>query len=77
MYSNIYTLYKNNYHPVFISFAQNKLKKLHNLKYWKKNNISTIIILRVSFCSDIWYCNILAYYLDTQYNNDINVVLSR
>ena len=22
-----------------------------------------IIILRVSFCSDIWYCNILAYYL--------------
>jgi hypothetical protein len=23
-----------------------------------------IIILRVSFCSDIWYCNILAYYLD-------------
>jgi len=45
-----------------------------------------IIILRVSFCSDIWYCNILTYYLgnillpgqlDTQYNNDINVVLSR
>jgi hypothetical protein len=40
-----------------------------------------IIILRVSFCSDIWYCNILAYYLDneldTKYNNDINVVLSR
>ena len=23
-----------------------------------------IIILRVSFCSDIWYRNILAYYLD-------------
>jgi hypothetical protein len=23
-----------------------------------------IIILRVNFCSDIWYCNILAYYLD-------------
>jgi hypothetical protein len=23
-----------------------------------------IIILRVSFCNDIWYCNILAYYLD-------------
>ena len=22
-----------------------------------------IIILPVSFCSDIWYCNILAYYL--------------
>ena len=22
-----------------------------------------IIILRVSFCSDIWYCHILAYYL--------------
>ena len=22
-----------------------------------------IIILRVSFCSDIWYCNILTYYL--------------
>ena len=21
------------------------------------------IMLRVSFCSDIWYCNILAYYL--------------
>ena len=36
-----------------------------------------IIILRVRFCSDIWYCNILPYYLDkldTQYNNDINVV---
>ena len=25
--------------------------------------ISLIIILRVSFCSDIWYCNILTYYL--------------
>jgi hypothetical protein len=25
--------------------------------------IFTIIILRVSFCSDIWYCNILTYYL--------------
>ena len=25
--------------------------------------IINIIILRVSFCSDIWYCNILAYYL--------------
>jgi len=27
--------------------------------------ILRIIILRVSFCSDIWYCNILAYYLDS------------
>jgi len=26
--------------------------------------VCTIIILRVSLCSDIWYCNILAYYLD-------------
>jgi hypothetical protein len=26
--------------------------------------IISIIIFRVSFCSDIWYCNILAYYLD-------------
>jgi len=26
--------------------------------------IENIIILRVSSCSDIWYCNILAYYLD-------------
>jgi hypothetical protein len=25
--------------------------------------ILDIIILRVSLCSDIWYCNILAYYL--------------
>jgi hypothetical protein len=25
--------------------------------------VSVIIILRVSFCSDVWYCNILAYYL--------------
>ena len=25
-----------------------------------------IIILCVSFCSDIWFCNILAYYLDNQ-----------
>jgi hypothetical protein len=25
--------------------------------------VKLIIILRVSFCSDIWYCNILAYYL--------------
>ena len=25
--------------------------------------ISVIIILPVSFCSDIWYCNILTYYL--------------
>ena len=25
-----------------------------------------IIILHVSFCSVIWYCNILAYYLDNQ-----------
>ena len=32
-----------------------------------------------NFRSDIWYCNILAYYLDnyTQYDNDINVILSR
>ena len=22
-----------------------------------------ILVLRVSFCSDIWYCNILAFYL--------------
>ena len=28
--------------------------------------ILDIIILRVSFCNDIWYCNILAYYLDNQ-----------
>ena len=28
-----------------------------------KFDIYDIIILRVSFCSDIWYCNILAYYL--------------
>jgi hypothetical protein len=26
--------------------------------------VCTIIILRVGFCSDIWYCNILTYYLD-------------
>jgi hypothetical protein len=53
-----------------------------------KFDIYDIIMLRVSFCSNIWYYNILAYYLgsifayyldplDTQYNNDINVVLSR
>ena len=29
----------------------------------KSHLISLIIILRVSFCSDIWYCNILTYYL--------------
>ena len=46
-----------------------------------------IIILRVSFCSDSWFCKILAYpgqyvgilpgQLDTQYNNDIHVILSK
>jgi hypothetical protein len=34
--------------------------------FWLDENYSciiiVIIILRVSFCSDIWYCNILAYY---------------
>jgi len=32
--------------------------------YMKYLILYYIIILRVSFCSDIWYCNILAYYLD-------------
>jgi hypothetical protein len=29
---------------------------------WHKFDIYDIIMLRVSFCSDIWYCNILVYY---------------
>ena len=57
---------------------------------WTTQYYCIIIILRVSFSSDIWYCIILTYYLGkyfgilpgqldtgTQYNNDINVVLSR
>ena len=35
-----------------------------NNKFNKHIHISIIIMLHVSFCSDIWYCNILAYYLD-------------
>ena len=51
-----------------------------------KNNDNTtqpqgtinIIMLRVNFCSDIWYCNILAYYLDnyildTQYTGNMSL----
>jgi hypothetical protein len=39
----------------------------------------TIIIQSVSFCSDIWYCNILAYYLDKttllyNYNSPHNIM---
>ena len=34
------------------------------LNYDDHNTIIFIIILCVSFCSDIWFCNILAYYLD-------------
>ena len=42
-----------------------RLKYLVLYVYYKRviSLIFLIIILRVSFCSDIWYCNILAYYL--------------
>ena len=35
---------------------------LEILFYTKTIIVKLIIIRRVSFCSDIWYCNILAYY---------------
>ena len=41
----------------------NSMKYLITLKNYTDTCITIIIILRVSFCSDIWYCNILAYYL--------------
>jgi hypothetical protein len=37
-----------------------KHKNIFTSTYSDLLNVS--IILRVSFCSDIWYCNILAYY---------------
>ena len=41
---------------------------------WRKRRTQYIIILRVSFCSVIWYCNILAYYLD---NQTLSIIMSR
>ena len=38
---------------------------IRQAQIWLDLQIITLIsILRVSFCSDIWYCNILTYYLD-------------
>ena len=67
---------------IFSVQIQGYIARLFSIEINRKYDI---IILRVSFCSDIWYCNILPYYLgnilayyldklDTQYNNDINVV---
>jgi hypothetical protein len=46
-----------------------------NISYCTR--IIILIILRVSFCSAIWYCNILAYYLGNilAYNLDKTTLL--
>jgi hypothetical protein len=47
-----------------ISSEKNSQKSSFQTNIFFSRCILIIIILCVSFCSDIWYCNILAYYLD-------------